>query len=472
MSAAPGPVTTPPAAPAPSAGNAPEPADPPRLAEGIELLGEFKNSGYGQPPSLVRRADGQIIQMSRLLYSVACRINGSRGPAAIAELISDDLGRPMTADQVRYLIAVKLLPLGVVDGQGTSAAPPKANPLLALRARGTLLPERAANAAGTVLRPLYRWPAVVAVIASVAAVDYWLFAEHGLTAGLGQVLRDPADLLIVFGLSLVSAVFHECGHAAGCRYGGGRPGKIGVGIYLVWPSFFTNVTDSYRLSRGGRLRTDLGGLYFNLIFILVMVGLYEATSAETLLLVVAVTHLEMLQQLLPFVRFDGYFILSDLVGVPDLFARVGPILRSVLSTSGRDPRPAGLRRTVRIVVTGWVLCVIPLLALTIGYLLLHLPQINRALWHTTSLQAHRMVTAVAARHYAVAAIDAVGVALAALSITGSLYVLTGLSRRAGAMGLRWSAGRPVRRLLITIAAAAFVASLAVYWAIQGQYRGW
>lgn len=472
MSAAPGPVTTPPAAPAPSAGNAPEPADPPRLAEGIELLGEFKNSGYGQPPSLVRRADGQIIQMSRLLYSVACRINGSRGPAAIAELISDDLGRPMTADQVRYLIAVKLLPLGVVDGQGTSAAPPKANPLLALRARGTLLPERAANAAGTVLRPLYRWPAVVAVIASVAAVDYWLFAEHGLTAGLGQVLRDPADLLIVFGLSLVSAVFHECGHAAGCRYGGGRPGKIGVGIYLVWPSFFTNVTDSYRLSRGGRLRTDLGGLYFNLIFILVMVGLYEATSAETLLLVVAVTHLEMLQQLLPFVRFDGYFILSDLVGVPDLFARVGPILRSVLSTSGRDPRPADLRRTVRIVVTGWVLCVIPLLALTIGYLLLHLPQINRALWHTTSLQAHRMVTAVAARHYAVAAIDAVGVALAALSITGSLYVLTGLSRRAGAMGLRWSAGRPVRRLLITIAAAAFVASLAVYWAIQGQYRGW
>jgi putative peptide zinc metalloprotease protein len=42
---------------------------------------------------------------------------------------------------------------------------------------------------------------------------------------------------------------------------------IGVGIYLVWPSFFTNVTDSYRLSRAGRLRTDLGGVYFNAVFI-------------------------------------------------------------------------------------------------------------------------------------------------------------------------------------------------------------
>jgi putative peptide zinc metalloprotease protein len=141
-------VTTPPAPHAPSAGNAPEPADPPRLAVGVELLGEFRNSGYSQPPSLVRRADGQVIQMSRLLYSVACRINGSRGPAAIAELVSDDLGRPMTADQIRYLIVVKLLPLGVVDGQGTSAAPPKANPLLALRARGTLAPGRRPRSTG------------------------------------------------------------------------------------------------------------------------------------------------------------------------------------------------------------------------------------------------------------------------------------------------------------------------------------
>ena len=276
----------------------------------------------------------------------------------------------------------------------------------------------------------------------------------------------------MFGLSVVSAAFHECGHAAGCRYGGARPGGIGVGIYLVSLSFFTNVTDSYRLDRGGRLRTDLGGLYFNLIFILAVAAVYEATSAEMLLLVIAVTHLEMLQQLLPFVRFDGYFIVSDLVGVPDLFARVAPVLRSGLCGNRRDPRVADLRRGARIVVTGWVLCVIPLLTLTIGYLLLHLPQINRALWRTASLQAHLMATAVNARHYPVAAVDAIGVALAALPIAGSLSIVTGLARRAATMGLRWSAGRPVRRLLVTVAAVTCMASLAVLWAIQGQLRDW
>ena len=56
----------------------------PRLADGVELLGEYQDSGYRQPPSLVRRADGQVIQMSPLLYQLTCRIDGSRDAAAIA----------------------------------------------------------------------------------------------------------------------------------------------------------------------------------------------------------------------------------------------------------------------------------------------------------------------------------------------------------------------------------------------------
>ena len=284
---------------------------------------------------------------------------------------------------------------------------------------------------------------MVAVVVSVTAVDWWLFAVHGLGGGIRQVLRDPVVLLIVLGLSLVSAVFHECGHAAGCRYGGARPGKIGVGIYLVWPAFFTNVTDSYRLSRAGRLRTDLGGLYFNAVFMLALAGIYAATSSEVLLLVIAFTHLEMLEQLMPFVRFDGYFILSDLVGVPDLFARIAPVLRSAVSRGRyRDPRVTGMRRSARIAVTAWVLCVIPLLTFSIGYLVLYLPAVNRALWNSASLQAHLMTAAVHGHRYAMAAVDAIGIALVTLSLAGSLYIVTGLARRLTVLG---RAGPPAAR---------------------------
>ena len=472
MTAVAGHVTAGGPAPALPAADAPGPGQVPRLADGVELLGEYQGSGYSQPPSLVRRADGQVIQMSALLYRVACRIDGSRDPAAIAGLVTEDLGRSLTADQVRYLITAKLRPLGIVADQAAPAALPKANPLLALRARGTLLPERAANAAGALLTPLFRGPVVVAVVISLAAVDWWLFAVHGLGGGLRQILRDPVDLLIVLGLSVVSAVFHECGHAAGCRYGGARPGKIGVGIYLVWPAFFTNVTDSYRLSRAGRLRTDLGGLYFNAVFMLALAGIYAATSAEVLLLVIALTHLEMLEQLLPFVRFDGYFILSDLIGVPDLFARVAPIVKSALPRGRRDPRVTGMRRRARIVVTAWVLCVIPLLTFSIGYLVLYLPAVDRALWSSASLQAHLMTASAAGHRYAVAAVDAIAISLVALSLAGSLYIVTGLARRLTVLSRRWSAGRPARRFLAAGAGLAVMAALAAFWTLQGQFRGW
>jgi putative peptide zinc metalloprotease protein len=446
-------------------------AYPPRLADGVELLGELRDSGFETPPSLVRRADGQMIQVSRLLYLVACRLDGARAPGAIASLVSGDLGRSLSAEQVSYLIARKLAPLGVVAGEGAPAALPTASPLLGLRARATLLPAAAAGVAGALFRPLFHWPVIAAVIAGAVVMDYWLFVLHGLSGAYSQALDDPADLLLVAALSVGSAMFHECGHAAGCRYGGARPGRIGVGVYLVWPSFFTDVTDSYRLGRGGRLRTDLGGVYFNMIFILGLAGCYALTSDQVLLLAIAVTHLEMLEQLLPLVRFDGYFILSDLIGVPDLFARVGPVLGTAFSR-GRHTRTAALRRPARRIITAWMACVIPLLVFTMGSLLLYLPDLNQSLWYSVDDAGHFVAEDIAGGQYAGMVVDALGGALAALSSIGSLYILIGLTRRGAGIAKRWTAGRPGRRLIALAAAAALAVTLGLFWATSGQFNNW
>ena len=37
---------------------------PPRLADGVELIGEFADSGFKQPPFIVRRSDGQVVRES------------------------------------------------------------------------------------------------------------------------------------------------------------------------------------------------------------------------------------------------------------------------------------------------------------------------------------------------------------------------------------------------------------------------
>jgi hypothetical protein len=125
-----------------------------------------------------------------------------------------------------------------------------------------------------------------------------------------------------------------------------------------------------------------------------------------------------------------------------------------------------------IVVTAWVLCVIPLLTFSIGYLVLHLPAVDRALWRSASLQAHLMTAAAAGHHYSMAAVDAIDIALVALPFAGSLYIVTGLARRLTALGRRWSAARPARRLPAAAAGLAVMVALAGFWTIQGQFRGW
>ena len=103
--------------------------------------------------------------------------------------------------------------------------------------------------------------------------DVWLF-------GVARDRRRPARARstprrcssCVLASVVVATAFHELGHASACRYGGARPGVMGVGVYLVWPAFYCDVTDAYRLNRAGRLRTDLGGVYFNAIFALLRRG--------------------------------------------------------------------------------------------------------------------------------------------------------------------------------------------------------
>src|SRR3954468_12250710 len=81
---------------------------PPRLAEGVELLGEFEDSGFEDPPHLARRADGQVIQLTELLHLVAEAADGERDEAQIADAVSERFGRRVSPDNVTFLVERKL----------------------------------------------------------------------------------------------------------------------------------------------------------------------------------------------------------------------------------------------------------------------------------------------------------------------------------------------------------------------------
>jgi len=453
------------------AATAPPPETPPKLAEGVELLGRYEDSGYREAPFMARRADGQMIQLPALLYLIAERSDGTRTYEQIAQEVSEAFGRGLEPEDVRMLVDQKMRPLGIMTlPDGSSPQLRKANPLLALRLRVALIPAAVTNAVAVLFRPLFFPPVILAVLAGVVAVDAWLFFGHGFAQGVRHLVYAPLLLLLVFGLVVVAGILHEIGHATACRYGGARPGVMGAGIYVVWPAFYTDVTDAYRLSKGGRLRTDLGGVYLNAIFILLTAGAYFLTGYEVLLVVIFVQHMEIVRQLLPLLRFDGYLVLSDLTGVPDLFSRMGPILVSLIPGKKPDHRVVALKPWVRVAVTLWVLVVVPVLAFYVLMALLYAPRIFATGWDSFWLQLDRTTVAFGAGNSVAGSAGILQMLALALPAMGLVYGLG----RIGTRGSRkvWTAteGRPAMRTLGVVAMVASLGALAFMWWPDGDYK--
>ncbi|HUR52312.1 MAG TPA: hypothetical protein VMZ11_09325 [Mycobacteriales bacterium] len=434
----------------------------PAPAPGLELLGPLSGSGYQQQQALVRRADGQTVKVTPLLYALLELVDGRRGPEELADGLSEVVGKRATAEDVVRLLE-QLRPLGLLDG-AEAAAPAKPQPLLGLRLRFVVTDPQVTRRITAPFAVLFKTWVVVPVLLAFVAVCWFVLVDKGLASATRQAFFEPEKLLAVFALTVVSAGFHEFGHAAACRYGGATPGAMGAGLYIVWPAFYTDVDDSYRLSRWGRLRVDLGGLYFNALAAVAIWGLWLAWRQDALLLGVAMQLLQMLRQLAPVIRADGYHILADLTGVPDLFHHLGPTVRRVLPWHWRDPSP--LRRGARWTVMGWTLVVVPMLAAMLLTGIMVLPRLIATAWKGGQVQLARMqtwdlVTAGAAF------LKLVALVLPVLSIS---WMAARLARRAGRRLWRATDDRPRRRAGLVVAGLAGALLLGGFWWPSGQYE--
>src|SRR4051794_25423060 len=403
--------------------------DVPVLASGTELLGVQPGSGYVVPPALVRRADGQVLALTPLLYAVLTAVDGERDVREIAEVVTAATGRGVLDEDVCTLLDGRLRPLGLVlMTDGSQPALRKANPLLALRPRIVVsrpeLTRRLTAPFAVLFHP------VLAVVATLifSGVAYWVLFDKGLASAAYDAFNRPGLLLTVFAITIVSAGFHEFGHAAALRRGGGTPGAIGAGLYLIWPAFFTDVTDGYRLSRRDRIRTDLGGLYFNALVSLAMYGVWLGTRWDGLLLVVAAQILQMVRQLPPLVRFDGYHLLADVTGVPDLFHRIGPTLRSFLPRRWRHPESRALRPWVRLVVALWVVVVVPLLLVSVVVTVVALPRIIATTASSVAMQSPPSSALAGSGDAAGAAVKALAILALLVPAGGVVFMLVRTAR--------------------------------------------
>ncbi len=409
---------------------------------GVELVGKYEGSGRQTERYLARRPDGAYVELTRLLYLVISSLDGLRTSAEIATVVGQKTESDISAENVEYLLE-KLHPLGLIEANlGHEDVKPLDRPEMALglRVKKHVVPAGSVRATTRVLQHLFHVPIVIAVVVAFVALVIDMILTGHLSNSVAALINRPQLTLVLLALVLVSMVFHEMGHASACRYGGATPGEIGGGLYIMWPALYTNVTDAYRLGRAGRVRTDLGGIYFNAVFCVVLGAIYGITGYPPLILAVATTTILMLEQLLPFVRFDGYWIVSDMAGVPDLFPRLAAALHRIVRGPGAHGRHVRNRRdggpgiedlqpySRRIIMlwAGATAVILPLeLALTLLLSATLFVSFSLGLVsHFDSLQHE-----IAAGNYAGAAVDVIQALLLVIFLVGLAYALCFLSYR-------------------------------------------
>ena len=142
-------------------------------------------------------------------------------------------------------------------------------------------------------------------------------------AELAQPRYLPAWIAAIAGVK----VLHELGHALACRRFGTRPQEIGVLLLAGAPSLYCDVSDAWRLpSKWQRMAVSSAGMGVELVIAAAALFIWQTAepgvlSAVCLSLVTVCSVGTLLVNANPLLRYDGYYLLSDWLEVPNLAER-------------------------------------------------------------------------------------------------------------------------------------------------------
>lgn len=311
----------------------------PRLRDGLSLspfASSTKETTY-----LLVLPDGRSLQASAPLCMLLLLLDGTRTVHEIARRVSQAWGRNFTRDDVERWIRSHVLPHALLAAPEGGEMPDRPGRPHRRRTSGIpLLPASLLRPLTYRLRSLFH-PSCAAPLLWIALLCHVLFYVQLLgsspepgPAGLDSRLVVPGYLCLIG-----SVLFHELGHLSACSFLGCPHGEIRFGVYLVFPVFYANVTAAWRLRRRDRVIVDLGGMYFQLLLTIPAFAWYGATRDALAWFLFLELDGMILWCLNPFLRFDGYWICSDLLGVPNLRSRARRMLATlVLGLLGRPAR--------------------------------------------------------------------------------------------------------------------------------------
>lgn len=325
------------------------------LKAGAQIV-EFDSSTQGKSYR-VELSDGRHFQVNEKLYHLLDALRHAMSLSDLAANFHQRTGQTVALDQLQQL-GTQLVEQGVVIESGkapvvqsqTKSAPTS---YLGLHYHKDLLSPQVLAPLARLLQVCFNRSVAAVLVAVIAGAHLLAYWEMGFPPNIDMA---TVSWPLLYTIILVSIFFHELGHLAACHRWGAPHGPLGFGLYFFNPVFYVDVTAAWRLNRFQRAAVDAGGMYIQLLFAPLCLALFWATGDLTYLLAIMVIDLILVGNLEPFMKLDGYWLLSDLTGVPNLHARTGEAAKRlwgwVLWRLGR--RPVAPATTAFSQWSGWV----------------------------------------------------------------------------------------------------------------------
>jgi putative peptide zinc metalloprotease protein len=244
-----------------------------------------------------------VMQESETLTEVAQKYRGANGKQyseselekIIERCIAPILNAPQVLQKHPFLFKVELLSQSTI--------------------------ERFSNA----LKFVFHKYVIAGLLLCIIALETYFIVNATMLISFGEV--NIYVILGAFLLLLLSSFIHEIGHASACRYFRVKHGGVGFGLYLTFPVFYTDVSETWKLKRKERLIVNMAGVYFQLILLIPFFLIYFVTGNYIVKWFLLTVNIGLLVTLNPFFKFDGYWIASDLLGVSNLRKKSGELIR-------------------------------------------------------------------------------------------------------------------------------------------------
>jgi putative peptide zinc metalloprotease protein len=172
------------------------------------------------------------------------------------------------------------------------------------------------------------WLGLIIWLTVITGALKMVFDRFDMVLDQFQSILAPGNLFMLYaGIVLIKTV-HELGHAIICKKYGGEVHTIGVMFLVFVPLPFMDASSSWGFrSRWHRILVSAGGIIFELFVAGICAFVWAKTGSGTvhslaynMMLVASVSTL--LFNINPLLKLDGYYILSDILDIPNLHQRV------------------------------------------------------------------------------------------------------------------------------------------------------